>query len=259
MLIIGALLTAAQGGEVLRLAVTTSTENSGLMAKILPDFERQCACKVRMIVVGSGKSLEFGRRGDVDAMLTHAPEAEARMVAGGYALARHFIMRNDFVIVGPVADPANLTRTSDIGGALRQLVAGGGRFISRGDESGTHQKEQALWAAIGGRPAGGWYIEAGAGMGHTLLMADELRAYTLSDRGTYLAFKDKINARIVVQNLPPLQNPYSIMAVNPAKHPHVKIALVQRLIEWLTSPAVQRRIGQYRYHGEVLFIPALDD
>ena len=261
ILIAGLSLAAAAmaDGGVLRLAITTSTENSGLMAELLPDFERHCDCRVRAIAVGSGKALEFGRRGDVDAVLTHAPAAEARMVADGYAIERRAVMHNDFVVIGPATDPANLAQTDDIGAALRQLATGGGRFVSRGDESGTHQKERALWAAAGGRPPGDWYIEAGSGMGRTLLLADELRAYTLSDRGTYLAFQDKIDARIVVQKSPLLQNPYSIMAINPARHPGVNIALARRFIEWLTSPPVQQRIGAYRYHGEVLFFPTVGD
>ena len=163
-------------------------------------------------------------------------------------------MENDFILVGPPDDPAALATRPNIAEALKN-IAGAGRFVSRGDESGTHQKEKSLWKALGGRPGGEWYVEAGAGMGRTLLIADELRAYTLSDRGTYLAFRGKISSRAVLQNDPRLRNLYSVMAVNPARHPHVRGNLARRFVEWLAAPATQRRIGKYRYYGEVLFIP----
>lgn len=242
--------------EELRLATTTSVENSGLLSHILPDFEKRCDCRVRTVVAGSGKALEFGRRGDVDALLTHAPEDEAAFMAEGYGGLRRMVMQNNFVIVGPPGDPAKLAEAGSVAAALARLEAGDGKFISRGDDSGTHKKEISIWRALDAEPAGAWYIEAGAGMGQALLMADELDAYTLSDRGTYLAFRDRISSRIVMEGRPLLRNPYSVTTVNPVRHPHVNFRLARRFATWLASPAVQARIGAFRYHGETLFFPA---
>ncbi len=256
LFLLGAVCAAAQGGETLRLAATTSAENSGLLEYLLPDFERGCGCKVRALIAGSGKALAFGRRGDVDVLLTHAPLAEKQFVADGFGVLRRAVMENDFVLVGPPADPAGAGEKPDIAAALQKIIAGEGRFVSRGDESGTHQKEKSLWKILGEKPGGARYVEAGGGMGRTLVMADELGAYTLSDRGTYIAFRDKLQNKIVLQNDPALRNPYSVTAVNPARHPHVRGALARRFVEWLTSPATQRRIGEFRYRGEILFAPA---
>ena len=253
-----AAVCAAAPADELRLAATTSLDNSGLLEYLLPDFERRCRCKVRVVAAGSGKALAFGRNGDVDALITHAPEKEKQFVEDGFGLFRRPVMENDFVLVGPPQDPANAGKYADIAEAFQNL-AGKGRFVSRGDDSGTHQKETALWDALGGRPEGKWYVQAGAGMGRTLLMADELRAYTLSDRGTYLAFRGKTANRIVLQNDPRLRNVYSVTPVNPARHPHVRGVLARRFAEWILSAEVQRRIGEYRYFGETLFYPVSAD
>ncbi len=253
-----ALAAAAADEKELRLATTTSIDNSGLLAFLLPDFERLCGCRVRTIIAGSGQALALGRRGDADALLTHAPEDEKQFVADGFSSARRVIMENNFVVVGPAEDPAKLADAPDIAAAFAKLARGGARFISRGDDSGTHQKEKSLWAAAGESPAGEWYLEAGAGMGRTLLMADELRAYALSDRGTYLAFRDKTALREVSRDHPLLRNPYSAMAVNAERHPHVRGDRARQFVEWLASPQTQRRIGEYQYRGETLFFPAAD-
>lgn len=242
----------------LRLATTTSVDNSGLLAFLLPDFEILCDCRVRTIIAGSGQALAFGRRGDADVLLTHAPEDEKQFVADGFASARRVVMQNYFVVVGPAEDPARLAESPDIAAAFVKLAQGGARFVSRGDDSGTHQKEKSLWQSAGESPSGKWYLEAGAGMGRTLLMADELRAYTLSDRGTYLAFRDKTALREMSQNHPLLQNPYSAMAVSAARHPHIRGDLARRFVEWLASPQTQKRIGAYQYRGETLFFPAAE-
>ena len=251
-------LSAAADTAELRLATTTSVDNSGLLAVLLPDFERKCRCRVRTIIAGSGQALALGRRGDVDALLTHAPEDEARFVAAGFADSRRVVMQNSFVLVGPEDDPAELAQAPDIVAALQKLARGQARFVSRGDESGTHQKEKTLWAKAGAAPARERHIETGAGMGRTLLMADELRAYALSDRGTYLAFRDKTALREVSRRHPLLRNPYSAMAVSAARHPHVRGALARQFVDWLASSETQRRIGEYRYRGETLFFPAAE-
>lgn len=249
----------ARGGEILRLATTTSVENSGLLAHILPDFERQCQCTVRTVVAGSGQALALARRGDVDALLTHAPDAEKQFVADGFASLYRTVMENSFVIVGPADDPAQLSQTPDIAAALQKLSRGGERFVSRGDESGTHQKEKQLWSALDLSPAGEWYVQAGSGMGRTLLLADELRAYTLSDRGTYLAFRDKIALQPVSHPHSLLRNPYSATVVSQKRHPHVRGKLAREFVEWMSSAETQKQIGAYRFHGEALFTPAAAD
>lgn len=248
------LTAAAQGESSLRLATTTSVENSGLLAFLLPDFERQCDCKVRAIIAGSGKALAFGRQGDVDVVLTHAPADEKQFVVDGFGILRRAVMHNNFILVGPPKDPANAASQPNIAAAMRQISSSSSRFISRDDDSGTHKKERALWKTIKQQPGGEWYLQAGGGMGQTLLMANELRAYTLSDRGTYLALRDKIALAIIRQNGAP--NPYSVMAINHKRHPHVRATLARQFIFWLTSPAVQKKISEYRYYGESLFIPA---
>ncbi len=250
------LITAAQGGEIIRLATTTSTENSGLIQYLLPDFEQACDCQVRVIVGGSGKALAFGRNGDVDVILTHSPLQEKEFVAQGFGLARHPVMYNDFVIIGPPNDPANLAQQPDIVSIMQKIAQAKIAFISRGDDSGTHNKEQELWQLANIQPSGKNYIESGSGMGQTLKMAEQLNAYTLSDRGTFLAFADNIQAQIVpLTTSPVMQNPYSIIVINPAKHPHVNVNLAQKFAKWLTSNSTQHKIANYRQYGEALFFP----
>ena len=249
---------AADEGEerTLRLATTTSTDNSGLIKHLLPPFEKICDCRVLAVAVGSGKALAFGRAGDVDALLTHAPEAEKRFVADGFGVARRPVMHNDFVIVGPPADPANIASKPSAAAMMQSLAERDAPFVSRGDDSGTHRKERELWQLAGKSPNGEFYIEAGAGMGRTLLMADELNAYTLSDRGTFLAFRGRIRGRALSPPSVAMRNPYSVIVVHPSRHPHAKTALAEQFADWLQSPAAQKLIADFRLFGEPLFFPA---
>jgi tungstate transport system substrate-binding protein len=247
--------SAASADEHVRLSTTTSTNDSGLLQVVLPPFEQRFHLKVDVIAVGSGKALKLAENGDVDVVLSHAPELEQAFMDGGFGVNRREVMCNDFVIVGPPDDPAQLRTRSGAADAFKQLASRQATFVSRGDESGTHQKEKALWKAAGIAPAGAWYVSAGLGMGEVLLMADERRAYTLSDRGTFLTYKRRGDLIIVSQRDPVLFNPYTITAVNPARHPHVKYFEAMELIAWLTSPEGQQLIGGLKQDGEVLFHP----
>ena len=246
----------------LRLATTTSLENSGLLGHLLPVFERECGCRVRVIPVGTGKALELGRRGDVDSLLVHAPADEREFIAAGYGTDRRAIAYNYFVLLVPPADAASTASSAGILPALRSIAARRALFLSRGDDSGTHKKELALWAQLQAqgeavRRERDWYIEAGASMGQAILMADELGAYVLADSGTYLHLRDKVALRPAP--LPPsdlLYNAYSVMRVSEARHPHVNTALATRFADWLEEEETRRRIAGYRLFGEALFVPA---
>jgi len=253
LLLLAVAPVAAQ--EHLRLSTTTSTENSGLLAVVLPPFEQRFHLKVDVISVGSGKALKLAENGDVDVVLSHAPELEESFMKAGFGVNRRDVMYNDFIIVGPPTDPAQLRRAANATEAFKKLAAAQAMFISRGDESGTHQKEKELWKAAGVVPAGSWYVSAGQGMGEVLLMANERQAYTLADRGTYLAYKKKEDLVIVSQGDPALFNPYTIAAVNPARNSGVKYIEAMELIAWLTSPEGQTLIGGFTQGGEVLFHP----
>ena len=259
-LVLGLLLllpfvTPAWAQEHLRLSTTTSTEQSGLLKVVLPPFEQRFHLKVDVIAVGSGKALKLAENGDVDVVLSHAPELEEAFIKAGYGVNRRNLMYNDFIIVGPADDPAQLRSAPNAADAFKKLATAQATFISRGDESGTHQKEKEMWKATGVTPSGAWYVSAGQGMGEVLLMANERKAYTLSDRGTYLTYKQRAELAIVSQGDPALFNPYTITAVNPAKQPHTKYIEAMELIAWFTSPEGQRLIGGYQQEGEVLFHP----
>lgn len=238
------------------LATTTSTDNSGLLRHLLPSFEEQTGHRVRVIAVGTGKALRMGRDGDVDLVLVHAPAAEQAFVNGGYGVNREPVMYNDFILLGPKADPAGLAQAGDAAEALKRIARSVAVFISRGDDSGTHIKELNLWRAAGIEPKGHWYREAGQGMGKVLQMAGELDAYTLSDRGTWLAFRGKSPLSVAFQGDPALHNPYGIIAVNPQRHADNNFSGANRLIEWIISPEGQHLIGDFRVDGERLFIPS---
>lgn len=241
----------------LRLATTTSTYNSGLLDEILPPFEKKQNIEVQIISVGTGQALALGARGDADILLVHARAREDAFVAAGDGIDRRDIMWNDFVILGPPDDPAGIRGTEDAAIALKKIRDARARFVSRGDDSGTHIRERSLWAKVGGTPKNeDWYLEAGQGMGKCLIIADEKKAYILADRGTYLAFKDKIDLRVVVEGDPALRNPYGAMLVNPAKHPDVAVGAARKLLDYLTSAEGRKRIGDFRKEGEVLFHPA---
>jgi tungstate transport system substrate-binding protein len=237
------------------LASTTSTEQSGLFAHLLPQFQRATGIAVKVVAVGSGQAIDMARRGDADVLLAHDPPAEERLVAEGFALRRMPVMYNDFVLIGPAADPAR-ARGSDIVQALRQVRDQRVLFVSRGDRSGTHAAELRFWqqaqvdvAALAA------YRACGCGMGPALNMAASLDAYTLADRGTWLAFGNRAALALLVEGDRRLFNPYGVMAVNPAKHPHVKHAQAQQFVDWITGAAGQAAIAAFRMGGQPLFFP----
>ncbi len=248
-----ALPVAAQ--ERLRLATTTSTENTGLLGFLIPTFEKQFAVKVEVLAVGSGQALKLAENGDADVVLSHAPPLEDAFIANGFGVNRRNLMYNDFIIVGPPNDPAGIKGMKSAAEAMKTLATKEAVFLSRGDESGTHVKEKELWAAAGVTPSGGWYRSAGVGMGQLLQMADESRGYTLTDRGTYLSRKQKGDLVILVENDPELFNPYSMIATNPARHPTVKYIAAMQFIAWMTSPEGQKQIASFTVDGKSLFIP----
>jgi len=240
------------------LATTTSTRDSGLLDYILPDFQAKYNARVEVIAVGTGQALELGKNGDADVLLVHARAKEDGFVADGNGVNRQDVMYNDFIIVGPPGDPAGIRGMTDAAAAFAKLAQTGNRFISRGDDSGTHTKEKAVWKAANIEPKGDWYISAGQGMGAVLTMANEQLAYTLSDRATYLArTKEGIDLVILVEGDPVLFNPYGVIAVNPAKHPDVNYDLAKKFIEWITSVETQKLISSFgvKEFGQSLFTP----
>jgi tungstate transport system substrate-binding protein len=237
----------------LRLATTTSTENSGLLAVLLPPFEAANDCKVDVIAVGTGKAIKLGETGDVDVILVHARAAEDKFLADGFGVDRRDVMYNDFVIIGPVADPAGIAGTKDTAAALKKIAAAKATFVSRGDDSGTDKMEKKLWKVAGIKPAGAWYLEAGRGMGEVITMATERQGYTLTDRATYLAYESKTGLEIVVEGDAGLFNPYGVIMVNPAKHPHVKVALAKKFMDFLTSAQGESLITGFKINGKQLF------
>ena len=249
-----ATLTSAQ--ETLRLSTTTSTDNSGLLNFLLPSFEAQSGLKVKVIAVGTGKALELAKNGDVDVTLVHARAAEDKFVAEGHGVNRREVMYNDFIIVGPVADPAGVKGMRDVLAALRRIIDAKARFISRGDNSGTDQMEQAYWKQAGAKPAGSAYVSAGLGMGEVLNMAAEMQAYTLTDRATYAAYRARTGLAVMVEGDAKMFNPYGIIAVNPAKYSDINYKGAMQLIDWITSPAGQKRIAEFRVDGQQLFFPS---
>jgi tungstate transport system substrate-binding protein len=245
-------------GQTITLASTTSTEQSGLFAHILPLFTRETGITVRVVALGTGQALDVGRRGDADVVFVHDRAAEQRFVAEGFALERRHVMYNDFVVVGPAADPAGVKGLRDTPEALRRIAATGAIFASRGDRSGTHAAELRLWREGGIDPAvgrGRWYRELGQGMGPTLNIAAAQGAYALTDRGTWLAFRNRQDLEVLVEGDPRLFNQYGVMMGSRARHPHVKAVFGQRFVDWLVSPAGQSAIAGYRVNGEQLFFP----
>lgn len=243
------------GPQILRLATTTSTDDSGLLKAILPDFEARHNARVEVVAVGTGQALRLGANGDADAVLVHARQKEDQFVSDGHGVHRRDVMYNDFVLVGPREDPLGLHGTRDVIGAFRKLAEGRARFVSRGDNSGTDQMEKSYWKEAGIVPKGAWFVSAGLGMGEVLTMASEMRAYTLSDRATYGAYRAKTGLEIVVQGDPKMFNPYGIIAVSPKKYPDINYEGAMKLIEWITSPEGKRLIADFRVSGEQLFYP----
>ncbi len=248
----------AAAADYITVASTTSTENSGLFDYLLPIFQKSSGIEVRVVAQGTGQALETGKRGDADVVFVHARPAEEKFVAEGWGVRRYPVMYNDFVIVGPSADPAHVAGTADAVAAMTAIAKAEATFASRGDDSGTDQAEKALWAKAGITPAGDWYRETGSGMGATLNTAAELPAYALTDRGTWISFKNKADLTILSQGDPALFNQYGVILVNPEKHPTVKAELGQRFIDWLVSPAGQQAIAGYKIGGEQLFFPNAD-
>jgi len=256
-----AMTAQAQSQSIVRLSTTTSTENSGLLAYLLPAFEARTRLKVQVISVGTGKALELAKNGDVDVTLVHARAAEDKFVADGYGIDRRDVMYNDFVIAGPAADPAGIKGGKDVLAALRKIAAANARFISRGDNSGTDLMERSYWSAAGVQLAPPRYVSAGLGMGEVLNMAAELQAYTLSDRATFATYQAKTGLAILVQGDPRMFNPYGVIAVNPARHANgsaqgVNYQGARQLIDWLVSPEGQTRIASFRPSGQQLFTPS---
>lgn len=255
MLVAPPFATQAATQEFITVASTTSTENSGLFRHILPLFEHETGITVRIVAQGTGQALETGRRGDVDVVFVHARTQEDAFVAAGYGVARFDVMYNDFVIVGPAGDPAGLAGIDDAAAAMAAIAQAEAPFASRGDDSGTHAAEMRLWAAAGIEPEGRWYLSTGSGMGATLNMAVQVPAYALTDRGTWLSFRNRGSLELLFEGDSMLHNPYGIILVNPARHPHIKAGQGQTFIDWLISSAGQEAIAGYRIDGEQLFFP----
>lgn len=249
-------------GKTLLLATTTSTANSGLLDEILPDFEDEFDATVKVIPVGTGQALEMGRRGDVDILMVHAPEREQEFIDQGYGAARYPVCYNYFVIIGPSNDPADLKNAPNSSEAMRMIFEGEFKFASRGDDSGTHTKERALWAAAGfdyeseiDLPDNDWYYSVSAGMGDTLIRANELQAYTLSDEGTFWAYEGNLDLEIILREDPNLLNQYSVIPIDPEKHSHVNYDLSMKFVDWITSSETQEKIGNFEKNGHRLFVP----
>jgi tungstate transport system substrate-binding protein len=274
--------SAAAGERVLKMSTTTSTQSSGLLDLLLPAFEKETGVRVKVIAKGTGAAIRDGRDGNVDVIFVHAKGREEKFVADGWGTKRYAVMHNDFVIIGPAADPAGIRGMSDGAGALAGIAAAKQKFISRGDDSGTHTREQFIWQKSGvklvdktqiiikkGRkkevsskmPAdsSGWYFSIGQGMGKTLTFADEKQAYTMSDRGTYIKYKygksPAMELDVLCEGGDELANPYGIIPVNPEKYPDVKNDLAMQFVHWITSPKGQKMIDDYRLEGKQLFYP----
>jgi tungstate transport system substrate-binding protein len=243
--------------EQVRMATTTSTENSGLLRHLLPPFEAREGIQVLVLAVGTGQALALGERGEVDILLVHAREQEDAFMAAGHGSQRRDVMWNDFVLLGPPGDPAGIRGESDAVAAMERIAAHRARFVSRGDDSGTHVRELSLWAAAGGVPAGAaFYLVAGQGMGSCLVLADEKSAYILADRGTYLAFAPQLDLQVMVQGDPRLRNPYGAILVAAGPRPAARAEAAHKLLDYLSSPAGQDRIATFRVDGQLLFHPA---
>jgi len=249
------IINQADAEQVLRMSTTTSTENSGLLAVLDPVFERQNNIRLDVIAVGTGKALRLGANGDVDVVFVHAPKAEMKYVKEGFFIDRTAVMHNDFVLLGPKSDPAHIKGSATAIEAMQRISSAPADFISRGDDSGTNKKENLLWQQAGIKPVGKWYIAAGQGMGAVLQMADEKQAYTLSDRGTFIAYQDKIDLQVLFEGDKVLFNPYHIMAVNPEKYSYVKYNLAKKYIDFVVSEQGQKIIEDYKKAGQQLFYP----
>jgi tungstate transport system substrate-binding protein len=257
--VLGAAVVSAALAQNITMASTTSTEQSGLFGQILPDFKKATGIDIKVVALGTGQALDMARRGDADVLFVHDQVAEEKFVLDGFGVKRFAVMYNDFVLVGPKNDPAG-SKGKDIVQALQKLASTNAAFISRGDKSGTHAAELRYWnmlgaGAQGGVSKGSGYKECGCGMGPALNIASSNNAYVLTDRGTWLNFKNRADLAVLVEGDTRLFNQYGVMVVNPAKHPHVKNAEAQRFVDWVISPAGQASIASYKIGGEQLFFP----
>jgi len=260
VVLFGAMATTglAADDDFIIVQSTTSTQNSGLFDHILPKFTAKTGTEVRVVAVGTGQALKNARNGDGDVVLVHSKPDEEKFVAEGWGVKRHDVMYNDFVIVGPAADPAGIAGSKDADQALKKIAEAKASFASRGDNSGTHKAELRLWEKTGVDPthaSGDWYLETGSGMGATLNTAVGKHAYTLADRGTWLSFANKDDFEVLVEGDPKLFNQYGVILVNPEKHPRVKAEKGQAFVDWLTSSEGQKAIASYKIDGQQLFFP----
>ena len=270
-------INASDENKILTLATATSIENSGLLDFINPFFEKEMGYKIRVISLGTGAAIRTAMEGNADIILTHAKEREEQFILDGYGLKRYDVMYNDFVIIGPKEDPANIHKANDINDAFIKIANNKSIFVSRGDDSGTHIREQKLWSETKIelhtetsilkksnsskrstqlsyiRPIGSWYYSIGQGMANTILFAFEKQGYSMVDRGTFLVYKDKVNLEILFQGDEKLYNLYGIVAVNPQKHPHTNIKAANKYIEWITSEKIQTKISQFKVKGDILY------
>jgi tungstate transport system substrate-binding protein len=258
--LIGAALAGAARADApfITVASTTSTEESGLFGYLLPLYQAKTGVAVHVVAVGTGQALKIGERGDADVLLVHDTQSELKFIADGFGVGRHRVMYNDFILLGPKDDPAKIASVSDAAAALAMIARAEAPFVSRGDDSGTDKAEKRLWQRAGIVPKGAWYRETGSGMGPALNTAAAMGAYILSDRGTWISFKNRRDLVILVAGDKLLFNQYGVMLVNPALHPQVKVALGQQFIDWLVSPGGQQTIAGYRIASEQLFFPNYD-
>ena len=257
MVSISAPVQGEEPRQSILLASTTSTDNSGLYDFLLPAFTRETGIEVRVVALGTGRALNIASRGDADVLIVHDEPSELEFMRQGYGIRRDTFMFNDYVLVGPVGDAKCIKCAGSVAEALRAIFEAGTIFISRGDDSGTHKKELFLWRmALGEVPAAkSWYREVGEGMGATLTIANELGAYTLSDRSTWISFNNRNNLEIVVENEPPLHNPYSVILVNPAIHPGIRFEQARVFVDWLLSEKGLALIRNFKLRGQQLFFP----
>jgi len=248
-------ISGVQAQEILKMSTTTSTDNSGLLKYLHDHYQAETGVQVAVIAVGTGKSLKLGANGDVDIVLVHAPAAELEYVEQGYFVDRRAVMFNDFVIVGPKSDPAGIKEAKTAADALAKIADSGADFVSRGDDSGTHKKELELWQQAEIEPKGSWYIAAGQGMGAVLTLADEKLGYALTDRGTQIAFAEKMDLVVLSEGDDALGNPYHIMTVNPEKHSHARYDLARQYTDFITSEIGQNLIADFKVNGQQLFYP----
>lgn len=239
--------------QLLKLSTTTSTDNTGLLNVLNQAFTESTDVKVAVIAIGTGQALKLGANGDVDVALVHAPQAELEFVENGFFIDRRYVMYNDFVLVGPADDPAGIASAKTLRQAMQNIAESGSRFVSRSDDSGTHKKELELWQDANISPSGSWYVQAGQGMGAVLKIADEMSGYALTDRGTQIAYQDKMRLKLLFEGGAMLSNPYHIMAVNPDKHPHVQSAIAKQYIDFVTGESGKQVIESFTINDQQLF------